>query len=834
MGFKRTTEGRVFFSNIEDTANDEAEYKAYESKKSETKTVKPRASAAPAGGQNSQAQHTQLQIVALLKSLNEKLKDNQVERKQMRKELDRYRTALAHLEDSAGGRYEGRAVQAEEIARDTLKELEETRALVLKLEEKSEKTDKAFSALQKLGQEQAQRSSKTATGYAQLAKRLQEQELKQEDISNRIEETVSQQARLVRKIDKAIEDRARFMRKIERIEETVIQTRDSLNAKAMVLLTDQGAAAHVALEDSEALAAPSKGDALEKAIPQAQRAAQQEAKPSRWAQVTTLMIAIVALLAGWFISEVQRPDLSGLDIFNTGKTVDELAETVIERAPAPFERTESTPEQEAQPWYVREDMDAFSESAPTVEPAAGQEDALAIDGAAEVEAIDIGQADDIGTLTLQSDEELLEAMGVAPEEVARVMNEIEPGSQQIIEQEAVQALESEIEEKYGSAPPSQEAPQEAQAFPSPDFKIDAPTGKGVASSVDTDDALPDVIKRIEAQAFDGVAEAQHDLAAVYTAGHAGVRQDFRRGAYWFQKAAEQGVPNAAYNLGVLNHQGLGMETDLNEAIRWYNQAALKNHPEAQYNLGIAFIEGIGVPYDPARAGNYFENAANQGIKEAAYNLGLIYENGLLGRAQPDEALAWYKTASDAGSPEAKAALEQLAKSLNINIEDVNAIADTVKGLQTGSQEATAFSEDQAPKKKEITEATTDVIYQSAPAVETNAAEIFEAGIEQEQMPLVATDDVYRAQEEKQILVAQIQEYLIRLGLFPGPADGAPGPLMEDAIRSYQSLNGLTVDGQASQTLLSHMLAAGGYEEFAVEEGEAGVEEGPHDLGSRAY
>jgi len=33
------------------------------------------------------------------------------------------------------------------------------------------------------------------------------------------------------------------MRKIERIEETVIQTRDSLNAKAMVLLTEQGVAA---------------------------------------------------------------------------------------------------------------------------------------------------------------------------------------------------------------------------------------------------------------------------------------------------------------------------------------------------------------------------------------------------------------------------------------------------------------------------------------------------------------------------------------------------------------------------------------------------------------
>src|SRR5690606_13751806 len=108
---------------------------------------------------------------------------------------------------------------------------------------------------------------------------------------------------------------------------------------------------------------------------------------------------------------------------------------------------------------------------------------------------------------------------------------------------------------------------------------------------------------------------------------------------------------------------------------WYEGAAALGHPEAQYNLGIAYIEGVGVPYDAAKAAGHFEQAAGQGVMEAAYNLGLIYENGLLGEAKPDEALMWYKTAADKGSPEAKAALEQLAKNLNISIDQVNGIAE---------------------------------------------------------------------------------------------------------------------------------------------------------------
>ena len=297
----------------------------------------------------------------------------------------------------------------------------------------------------------------------------------------------------------------------------------------------------------------------------------------------------------------------------------------------------------------------------------------------------------------------------------------------------------------------------------------------LAALMPVDAALPKVIKDIERQAYDGNAEAQHDLAAIYTAGHGGVTQDYKRAAFWFEQAAKGGVANARYNLGVLYHQGIGVNRDLEKALDWYKEAAELNHPEAQYNLGIAYIEGIGLEYDPDKAARYFENAADAGVMEAAYNLGLIYENGLLGKARPDEALMWYKRAADKGSPEAQAALNQLAKSLDMKIGDVNALVEKVERRQAGR------NDDAQPE-----------------AVEYDANPAARSGKSSYVTPLDAEQQARRA------MTAQAQQYLMDAGLYPGPADGMNGPLTQDAVRAYQIENDLGASGDVSEELLTHM------------------------------
>ena len=63
------------------------------------------------------------------------------------------------------------------------------------------------------------------------------------------------------------------------------------------------------------------------------------------------------------------------------------------------------------------------------------------------------------------------------------------------------------------------------------------TSRPLKDRIQPDSALPPVIKQVEAKAYEGVPEAQHDLAAIYTAGHGGVEVNYSKAAAWFQEFA---------------------------------------------------------------------------------------------------------------------------------------------------------------------------------------------------------------------------------------------------------------------------------------------------------
>lgn len=750
MGFKRTSEGRVFFQGTDEPSA---------AKKADFRTMSP----------NSAPQATQFQILTLLKSLNDKLKDSQTDRAKMRAELDAYKKHIEDLEDKVGKGGNDKAVvsraeRAEKLAEDAYKELQETRKLILDIEDKTERADKATTSLQKqLGQTRAlgEEILKKQVSYDDLVKRLDESDTRQEDLTQKVDKATAEQSRILRQIEKVAEDRTRFMRKIERIEETVIQTRDALSAKAMVLLTEQGATGK---SDAKIGGASVVDQVITGKSAQEQTLdslAAPEWQMSHLVQAgITVAVLVLGVLGGWVVSNMQTNPFTD-EPFQIGRPVT-----------APPSEAFAETQETTQPETTAENTETSSApfNANTIEEAT--ETATEPSPLPENPSTAYEAADDIGTLDVRDEQKLARMLEDDPNGLAAELNKIEPGSapqpeQQVAvaeippEKPATRKIEParvRVQEEPAPATP----PKKAEEIKSP---IEKPTGT-IASRIKPDTSLTPEAKAIEQQAFAGVPEAQHDLAAIYTAGQGGVKQDYKRAAFWFKEAANQGIANARYNLGVLYHQGLGVQPDIKEAIRWYKSAAELGHPEAQYNLGIAYIEGIGVGYDPQLAANNFESAAKQGIVEAAYNLGLIYENGLLGQAQPDQALHWYKTAADQGSPEAKEALEQLAKTLNINVEDINRIADEVKK-----------SDVQIPASDPTTIKASPVSY--TPAAPHNGSQ--------------------------RVLMAQIQEHLMRNGLFPGPADGMNSPQMEDAIRSYQASNNLTVDGNISDELLGHML-----------------------------
>ena len=305
-------------------------------------------------------------------------------------------------------------------------------------------------------------------------------------------------------------------------------------------------------------------------------------------------------------------------------------------------------------------------------------------------------------------------------------------------------------------------------------------GGALKDRIDADDKLPSVVKAIENKAFAGNVDAKHDLAAIYTAGHAGVKADYEKAAEWFTEAAHGGVANAQYNLAVLYHQGLGVQQDTKKAIELYRVAANGNHPEAQYNLGIAHIEGIGADYNPEIAAYYFRKAATGGVVEAAYNMGLIEENGLLGEAQPEQAVFWYKLAAKNGNTQAADALAQLTKQLEMSAAQADKIFSRIHAENPQYLKNVKKGDDAAAPVK----------------AEAKAAPVAAAA----PVPVAAP-------KFDPVIVAQIQEQLIRLGLFSGSPDGTVNDATQDAVRSYQSMNKIKSDGRPTEDVLVHMLAS---------------------------
>ena len=74
----------------------------------------------------------------------------------------------------------------------------------------------------------------------------------------------------------------------------------------------------------------------------------------------------------------------------------------------------------------------------------------------------------------------------------------------------------------------------------------------------------------------------------------GVSKDLSEAVRWYRKAAEQGIAQAQYNLGVCYEFGKGVSKDQAEAVRWYRKAAEQGDARAQCNLGYCYNNGVGL------------------------------------------------------------------------------------------------------------------------------------------------------------------------------------------------------------------------------------------------
>ena len=146
-------------------------------------------------------------------------------------------------------------------------------------------------------------------------------------------------------------------------------------------------------------------------------------------------------------------------------------------------------------------------------------------------------------------------------------------------------------------------------------------------------------------ALDGDPAAQTLIGEIYSRG-LGVRRDLATAIEWYEKAAEQKVPEALFQLAMILIDGGEEFGDRARAQRLMQAAADAGHSLAQFNFAQMLVDRDATPQGLERAVSYYEKAAKAGLADAQYAMAQVHLQGVAGRdADPAEARRWLALAA---------------------------------------------------------------------------------------------------------------------------------------------------------------------------------------------
>jgi uncharacterized protein len=151
------------------------------------------------------------------------------------------------------------------------------------------------------------------------------------------------------------------------------------------------------------------------------------------------------------------------------------------------------------------------------------------------------------------------------------------------------------------------------------------------------------LTHVRALAEQGSVRDEIVLAGHYFTG-TGVAQDSKMAAYWYEKAAGHGNPEAQNEIGYFYQAGIGVAPDTKRALHWYQLSAASGLATAKVNLAIAYLHGNGVQKDEELAVRLLTQAFQKGSGTAATYLGDLYYFGI--GVKQDKAVAekWFESA----------------------------------------------------------------------------------------------------------------------------------------------------------------------------------------------
>ena len=168
-------------------------------------------------------------------------------------------------------------------------------------------------------------------------------------------------------------------------------------------------------------------------------------------------------------------------------------------------------------------------------------------------------------------------------------------------------------------------------------------------------ALDQLKSVLSVKADAGDTKAQVALGRLYHSGtlnpDGSVKHDYAGAAYWFHQASDHGDAQAAYELAILYHDGLGVTADASQSFQLLQKAAEANYVPAMPLLSDLYADQK-TPVSSERAMYWATKAADAGDPRGWLTLGFEYSAGLLGGNPPFTyrmAMEAYKKAADGGN-----------------------------------------------------------------------------------------------------------------------------------------------------------------------------------------
>jgi TPR repeat protein len=150
------------------------------------------------------------------------------------------------------------------------------------------------------------------------------------------------------------------------------------------------------------------------------------------------------------------------------------------------------------------------------------------------------------------------------------------------------------------------------------------------------------LTEIRAHAEQGSVRDEIVLAGDYFTG-TGVPQDQKMAAYWYEKAAGHGNPEAQNQIGYFYQAGIGVPQDSKRAIHWYQLAASSGLAKAKVNLAVAYLHGTGIQKSNDLAVRLLTQAFQEGNGTAATYLGILSYFGIGLKEDKIAAEKWFES-----------------------------------------------------------------------------------------------------------------------------------------------------------------------------------------------